>query len=200
LGFLIFVSTTVLMIIYSIKFFIDDSGFEPKYETVQIEQDVGGKLICNSVYDADHHSWNYHIRYTYVNSDNDTLDFKTGLLFGRKWDKHEQLHRHKNLLILKTGSSIGTDRIVVKNMKSDSTIVYDISPESIEKDKVWKFKKMPHRSDRCCSTSYVEDIKGNSIVVKYRFRTLQHSDEYDEKLVWYKIDGKSGELKMIRID
>ena len=52
IGLIIFISTTVLMIVYSIKFFKDGAGFGPEYETVQIEQNIGGKLICESSFGA----------------------------------------------------------------------------------------------------------------------------------------------------
>jgi hypothetical protein len=108
IGLIIFISTTILMIIYSIKFFKDGAGFGPEYETAEIEQNIGGKLICESVYLADHHSWQYNIDYKYIDIKGDTLDFMDGSYYGRKWNKDEQIEKYNNWLILKTGSLHGS--------------------------------------------------------------------------------------------
>jgi len=40
-------------------------AFGPEKELVIIDQEVGGKLICNSIYNADIHSWYYDLDYDY---------------------------------------------------------------------------------------------------------------------------------------
>jgi hypothetical protein len=51
------------MIFLAIKSIFGPSGFVPEYETVVIDQKIGGKLLCNSVYNADIHTWEYSVDY-----------------------------------------------------------------------------------------------------------------------------------------
>jgi hypothetical protein len=37
-----------------------------EYDKVEIEQNIGGILICNSVYNSDIHDWQYDINYESV--------------------------------------------------------------------------------------------------------------------------------------
>lgn len=200
IGLIILVLTTVFMIIYSIKFFKDGAGFGPEYETVQIEQNIGGKLICESVYNADHHSWQYDVDYKYIDVNGDTLDFKSGGYYGREWDKNEQIRKYDNWLILKTGSWHGSDRLIIKNILSDTTKIFDIDNQFIESDSLWKSKKIKSLLNYCCAETFIEDITENKILLKYKFRTNEQlTDKYGERKITYTIDTKTGEIKMMEI-
>ena len=61
IGLTIFILSTLGMIFIGIKALISNGGFGPEYETAVIEQRIGGKLICESVYNADIHSWQYNV-------------------------------------------------------------------------------------------------------------------------------------------
>ena len=95
-GLIIFGVTTISMIIYSVVVFRDGAGFGPEYENVEIKQNIGGNLLCKSVYNADHHSWQYDIDYKYVDIKGDTLDFNNGGYYGREWNKDEQIKKYNN--------------------------------------------------------------------------------------------------------
>lgn len=200
IGLIIFISTTVLMTVYSIKFFKDGAGFGPEYETVQIEQNIGGKLICESVYNADHHSWQYNVDYKYIDIKGDTLDLKSGSYYGRKWNKDEQIRKYNDWLILKTGSWHGSDRIIIKNIQSDTIKIFDIDNQFIESDSLWKSKNIKSLLNYCCAETFIDDINENKILLKYKFRTDEHlTNKYAERKITYTIDAKTGEIKMTEI-
>lgn len=182
IGLIIFISTTVLMIVYSIKFFKDGAGFGPEYETVQIEQNIGGKLICESVYNADHHSWQYNVNYKYIDIKGDTLDLKSGSYYGREQNKDEQIRKYNDWLILKTGSWHGSDRIIIKNIQSDTIKIFDIDNQFIESDSLWKSKNIKSLLNYCCAETFIDDINENKILLKYKFRTDEHlTNKYAER-------------------
>lgn len=200
MGLALFISTTVLVVIFSIKFYKSGAGFGPEYETVQIEQNIGGKLICESVYNADHHSWNYNIDYKYIDQKGDTLDFKSGIYYGREWDKDEQLKKYKDWLILKTGSWYGSDRLIIKNILSDTTKIFDIDQQSIERNSLWKSKNIHALLNYCCAETFIVNINEDKIGVKYKFRTDKHrTNEYDERNIIYTLDSTTGEIKLPEI-
>jgi hypothetical protein len=200
IGLVIFALTTAFMIIYSIKFFKDGAGFGPKYETVKIKQNIGGKLICESVYNADIHSWQFDIDYKYINNNGDTLDFENGSYYGREWEKDEQIKKYNNWLILKTGAWYGSDKLIIKNILSDTTKVFDIDNQFIENDSLWKAKNIKSLLNYCCAETFIENINGNEISLKYKFRTDENlTNKYGERRITYKIDTETGSIKMTDI-
>ena len=200
IGLLIFVLTTIFMIIYSVKFFKDGAGFGPEYETVEIDQKIGGKLICKSVYNADHHSWQYNIDYKYIDIKGDTIDFKSGGYYGREWNKDEQIKKYNDWLILKTGAWHGSDRLVIKNIQTDSTKIFDINNQFIEKDSLWISQNVKSLLNYCCAETFINDIYGNKISLNYKFRTDEHlTEKYGERKIIYTLDTKTGEIKMTEI-
>jgi hypothetical protein len=199
IGLAIFISTTVLMTIYSIKFFMNGAGFGHKYETVEIKQDIGGKLICNSVL-LDIRAWCYNVDYMYINVKGDTLDFKYGVYKLREWKKDEQIKKYNDWLILKTGYSYRSDRLIIKNILSDTTKIFDIDNQFIEKDSLWKVQNIKSLLNYCCAETFVENINENKISLKYKFRTDENlPNKYDERRITYKIDAKTGDIKMTEI-
>ena len=49
-GLITFSLTTVAMLILAIKIITGPSGFGPEYDSIEIEQEIDGKLLCESVY------------------------------------------------------------------------------------------------------------------------------------------------------
>ena len=174
-------------------------AFDPEYETVEIKQNIGGKLICESVYNADHHSWQYDVNYKYLLENGDSINLGYGGYYGREWDKDEQLIKKDNWLILKTGSFHGSDRIILKNIQKDSTIIYDINDQFIENDILWRTQQINSLITYCCAESFIEKIADNKVFVKYKFRTSETSpEEYGERMIEYQLDN-AGQLKMTKI-
>jgi hypothetical protein len=96
----------LVLFVYSLS-----TAFDPVYEKGEIKQNIGGFLMCNSVYNADHHSWQYDVSYTYKLDEGSAIDIGGGTYYGRSWNKDEQLVQYKGWTILKTGGSIGTDNL-----------------------------------------------------------------------------------------
>jgi len=201
IGLTIFVLISVAMLILIIKIFTGPSGFGPDYETVEIEQDIGGKLICESVHNADIHSWQYDVDYKYINNEGDTLDFKYGSYYGREWHKDEQIQKYNDWLVLKTGARHGSDRLIIKNIQTDTTRIYDINNEFIEQDSIWKAQNTKSLLNYSCVETFIDNILGNRISLTYKFRTNENnSKEYGKRKITYEINNETGKILMINIE
>jgi hypothetical protein len=201
IGLVLFILTTLGMIIIGLKAILGPSGFGPDYETVDIDQKIGGKLLCNSVYTADLQSWYYNIDYKYIDLKGDTIDFKSGSYYNRDWKKDEQILKYDKFLILKTGSSYFSDRLIIKNTLTDSIKTFDIYDQFIEQDSLWKTQNIKSLLNYCCAESFIESIKGNEILIKYKFRTDEkQTRKYGEKMIYYQLDGETGNIKMTKIE
>ncbi len=201
IGLIIFAVTSFFMIGYSIIFFMNGAGFGPEYETVEIEQKIGGKLICESVYNADHHSWHYNIDYKYIDNKGDTLDFKYGGYYGREWEKNEQIKKYKDWLILKTGAWHGSDRLIIKNIQTDSTKIYDIDNAFIEKDSLWRMQNIKSLLNYCCAETFIDNIQENRISLTYKFRTDEKmTEQYGKRKITYEIKAETGKILMTDIE
>lgn len=200
IGLALFILTTLGMIALVLRVIFGPSGFGPEYDSVVIEQKIGGKLLCNSVYNADMHSWHYYVDYKYIDLSGDTIDFKNGSYYGREWGKNEQLLKFDKFLILKTGAWHGSDRLIIKNTQTDSTKMIDIDNKYIESDSLWKTQNIKSLLDYCCAETFIESINGNEIILKYKFRTNESlTTKYGERMITYQIDKETGDLKMTKI-
>lgn len=200
IGLTLFILTTLGMIVLGLKVIFGPSGFGPEYDSVAIEQKIGGKLLCKSIYTADHHSWQYDVDYKYVDLKGDTIDFKWGSYYGREWKKDEQLLKFDKFLILKTGALHGSDRLIIKNTQTDSIKMVDIDNKYIESDSLWKAQKIKSLLDYCCAETFIESINRNEILLKYKFRTNESlTKNYGERMITYLIDKETGDLKMTKI-
>lgn len=201
IGLTVFIITTLAMVTIVIKILTSPSGFGPEYDSVVIEQKIGGKLLCESVYTADMHEWQYDVSYEYVATPGDTIDLGSGSYYAREWTKDEQLIRSNKWLILKTGNWSGSDRVIMKNLQTQEELIYNLDDEFIERDSLWKVQKVKSLTDYCCAESYIEKISDKIIIIRYRFRIDENmSDKYDERKITYRINGESGNLKMIKIE
>jgi hypothetical protein len=180
---------------------MDGAGFGPEYETVEIEQKIGGKLICESVYNADHHSWQYNVDYKYIDNEGDTLDFKYGGYYGREWEKNEQIQKYNDWLILKTGAWHGSDRLIIKNVQTDTTKIYDIDNRFIEKDSLWRGQNIKSLLNYCCAETFIENIQENRILLTYKFRTDEKmTKQYGKRKITYEINNETGKIIMTDIE
>lgn len=201
IGLTIFSLTTIGMIALVIKIIVSPSGFGPEYETVEIKQNLGGKLICESVYNADHHSWQYNVEYKYIDIKGDTLDFKNGGYYGREWNKDEQIKKYNDWLILKTGSFHGSDRLIIKNIQSDTTKIFDLDNQFIERDSLWKAQNIKSLLNYCCAETFIMKVCENKISLKYKFRTDKNlTKKYGERIITYMLNTKTGDIKMTKIN
>jgi hypothetical protein len=177
------------------------SGFGPDYDKAEIKQNIGGTLICNSVYNADMHDWQYDISYQYQTPNDSIIDIGSGTYYGREWNKDEQLVQYKNWTILKTGDWIGDDKIIVGDLRTNKWTEYKFTPESIEKDIIWQSLKIHSLLGYCCYETFVDKISNGVIKLHYKFRTSENLvNGYGQKEIFYKIDDSTGQPVMTKIE
>jgi hypothetical protein len=175
-------------------------GFGPNYDKAEIKQNIGGTLICNSVYNADIHDWQYDISYQYKKPNDSIIDIGSGTYYGREWKKNEQLVQYHNWTILKTGDWIGTDKIIVGDLKKDHWKEYEFTPDNIEKDSLWKSLNINSLLNYWGSETFIDKINNGVIQVHYKFRTSKNlPDQYDRKEIFYQISDSTGEPIMTKI-
>jgi ribosomal protein S8 len=125
-GCLIVILIVVLLTAFFV--YVTSTSFNPVYDNAEIKQNIGGKLICNSVYIADHHSWQYNVTYKYKQDNDSVIDIGEGTYYGREWNKNEQLTNYKTWTILKTGGGYVTDKIIIGNLKTGQRKEYEFTP------------------------------------------------------------------------
>jgi len=196
--FLLTVFTTIGLII---KVIVSPSGFGPDYDSAKIKQNIGGTLMCRSVFTADIHDWQHDVSYDYVPADsNRAVYIGSGTYYNRPWEKNEQLVRYRDWLILKTGGMGDFDRVIIGDVKTNQWKEYDFSEESIVSDQLWMKMNPQPRSQRCCSKSFVTNIANGLIHVHYKFtRPEPNEGSYGHKDIVYIIDEQTGQLVMTKI-
>jgi hypothetical protein len=168
-------------------------AFDPEYDKVEIEQNIGGILICNSVYNSDIHDWQYDINYEYQSKDNKIYKIGNGTYHTREWNRNEQLKKYGNWYILKTGDWYGTDKVIIGNLKSKKWKDYEFTPENIEKEKLWKELNIKSLKTYLPSECFITEINDGFIKANYKFRIDETKTKLmDERNLIYEIDKESG--------
>lgn len=196
-------SITFLVLIGLLVLFIYglSTAFDPQYDNAEIKQKIGGTLVCSSVYNADHHSWQYDVSYKYKSINDSLIEIGSGTYYGRNWNKDEQLMNYKKWTILKTGGWIGTDKVIIGDFKSKQWKEYEFTPESIEKETLWRKSNTHSLLGWCCSETFIDKIGNGKIVVNYKFRTSErHTRDYETRKIYYEINDVSGQPIMTKIE
>jgi hypothetical protein len=168
-------------------------AFEPEYDKVEIEQNIGGILICNSVYNSDIHDWQYDINYEYHSIDNKIYKIGNGTYHTREWNRNEQLKKYSNWYILKTGDWYGTDKVIIGNFKSKKWKDYEFTPDNIENETLWKELDIKSLKTYLPSECIITKINNGFINVNYKFRIDETKTKLmDERNLIYEIDKESG--------
>ena len=172
-------------------------AFQPEYRTVEIEQNIGGKLICEMEYVSDHHSWDYIIDYSYKPENGDIIFIGNGIYSGREWNEDEQLVKMDKWTVLKTGNRHDSDKIIYGDINTNEWKEYDFTPQTIENDSLWRTKNIKTLINWSPSESFIEDIENNIITVIYEYRIDESNTELTEKkLIEYELSEKP-EMKKI---
>lgn len=196
-----FTASSILFGFYTLFIGSCSSGFGPDYDKAEINQNIGGTLICNSVYTADQHDWQYDISYEYKTPNDSLFDLGSGTYYGRDWNKDEQLVQYKNWTILKTGDWINNDKIIVGDLKKNKWSEYKFTPENIEKDSIWHSLKIHSLLNYCCSETFIDKINHGVIELHYKFRTSENLvNKYGLKKIFYKINDTTGQPIMTKIE
>ena len=197
-GCLIGLIVAIILFVSLVLVFI--ISFMPRHKTVKIEQNIGGTLICNSAYMADHHSWQYNINYEYK-LNNRSIKIGDGIYKGREWKKDEQLVKYKNWTILKTGYWSGADKLIIGKINVNIWNEHIICYEEIERQELWINSKIKSLYGWCCPESFIKEINEDTVKVNYKFRVDEKlTDKYDSATIYYQIDEKTGDLTMIKIE
>ena len=176
-------------------------AFGPDEYSVSIDQNIGGKLICDVTYSADIQSWYYDINYEYEKPNGTTFNFGKGFYQGIEWNENDQLYEYKNWKILPTGSDYGSIKIIAFDLDKNKKTEFEISPNSIEKDSLWISKQIESLEMWSPSKVEIDKIIENKILVQYTFRIdRQKTDKLESTLIEYELDNESGILKMKSIE
>jgi len=195
-GCLIIILGFAALIIYGLF-----TAFDPEYDYAEIKQNIGGTLICSSVYNADHHDWEYEISYKYKTDQGSLIDIGYGTYYTREWNKNEQLLKFNNWIILKTGGRFRTDKVIIGNLKTKNWAEYAFTPEKIEKDSLWQTLKISSLLDACCPEAFIDTISNGQIELHYKFRTSYTiADEYDQRKIYYRIKNSTGQPILTKIE
>jgi hypothetical protein len=77
----------LILVIFFLFIAIFIEAFRTRGETIEIEQLIGGKLICESTYIADIQSWYYFLNFNYQKENGETINIGKGEYFSREWKK-----------------------------------------------------------------------------------------------------------------
>jgi len=189
----------VFLLFYGFIYLLS-SGFGPEYDKAEIKQMIGGVLICNSVYNADHHSWQYDVNYKYKAPNDSIYEIGDGSYHGREWNKDEQLIKIKNWVLLKTGLWHRSDKLIIRDLNTGISRIYEFSPENIENEPLWISSNTSSLLNYCCPESYISKINNEKVYVLYKFRIDENrTEKYNQRKLIYQFDIKQGELKLVKI-
>ncbi len=106
---------------------LSEDPFATKYEKIIINQKIGGKLICLSEYEGNLQDWEYRVKYYYIPQKDDTIPIGSGYFDTRSWGRDEQLGKYGDWLFLRTANDKYMDKVILKNIVTDSTTSYQIN-------------------------------------------------------------------------
>ncbi len=193
----------IILIVLVIGFFwmLNEAFGEDKY-VVNIEQSIGGKLVCNVTTSADLQSWYYDIEYEYVKSNGDKIDLGRGFYEGIEWDEKDQLYKYKKWIILKTGNFFGSDKIIMFNPDKNEKKEFEFTQRSIENDSLWKSKNIKSLINYSPSNSHIIKTDKSKVLVEYTYRVDEkQTDKLESQIITYILNEESGvpEMKSIKI-
>ncbi len=175
-------------------------AFGPLNEIIEIDQEIGGKLICKSEYNADMASWFYDIDFEYETENGNINKIGSGEYYGRDWMKNEQIIEVGEWMILKTGGEFSADKLLIGKIGEDEWKEFKISPSVIEKDSLWISKNISVKQNWRPQKSIVREINGSKIEVEYSYRIGETVEEQETRLITYEIDEITGIPKMNKIE
>jgi len=186
----------LIVLIIGFVWAFDEAFGEDKY-SVTIEQNIGGKLVCDVTYSADLQSWYYFVDYKYVNRNGKTFDFGKGLYQGIEWDENDQLFEYKNWTLLPTETDFGSIKIITFDLNTNKKSEFIIEPHSIQEDSIWNSKNIESVLMWSPSKVKIDTIINNKILIEYTFRIdRKGSDNLGTRLIEYELDSLNGIPKM----
>jgi len=179
-----------------------DDGFDAVHEEVQIKQNIGGILICNSTNDADLHSYQFNIQYKYRNIHDSIYSIGSGLYEGQEWPKDEQLVRLGRWTILKTSESRNADKLIIGVLETNHWTDYEISPTTIEQNPIWQNQKISSSFGNYDNISKIDKLNlDGTFSVTYTFAKNDRilSFKKEKRRINYEINIQTGKPEMKKI-
>ncbi|RZL37280.1 MAG: hypothetical protein EOO96_05340 [Pedobacter sp.] len=193
---LIILFFSCLAILFAYELF---TVFDPIYDSAEIKQRIGGTLVCKAEFVPDIHSSPNVVSYLYKHNEG-TIDLGYGFYTEREWPKNEQILKIGNWLVLKTGGEFESDKLIIGNIHLPKWNEYELTPENIEKEELWRTANISSLISYCCAQVYITNIKNGIIEVSYKYRTDEkQTEKYAFNKIYYKIDDKTGMPIMIKI-
>jgi hypothetical protein len=175
-------------------------AFDTQYSKADIQQNIGGVLLCDASLVSDQHSWQYDVNYNYKDKIGRIHKIGTGTYFEREWQRNEQFIRLDKWIILKTGGEFHCDKLIIGNLYENKFVDYEFNTDNITKDPVWQKLNIDSHVGWLPEEAYITKITNGQIDVLYKFRLDDKKvDLLGEKKIIYQIDLKSGEPVMIKV-
>jgi hypothetical protein len=178
-----------------------DSIFTDETYQDTIKQSISGLLIREIHHYNDFNSFNYDIEYSYKDKNDSIRKIGLGSFYGQEPPKDEQLIRIDKWTVLKTSGDRDKDFLYIGNSNNIWT-KYEISPETIEQQDLWKAQKIETRTDNWDSVSKVKKIDSNgNVTVVYTFvreKFIPFFKTGKRKLI-YSLNKITGRLEMTKI-
>ena len=178
-----------------------DSIFTDETYQDTIKQNIGGLLIRDIHHCNDFNSFNYDIDYSYKDQNHSISKIGAGSFYGQEPPKEEQLIQIDKWTVFKTSGDRDKDFLYIGN--SDKILPkYEISPETIEQQDLWKEQKIETRTDNWDSVSKVKRIDSNgNVIVVYTFVREKFIPFFKtgKRKVIYSLNKTTGILEMTKI-
>ena len=194
---LLFIGLAIALLTFPV---LMQQAFGPTKETVEINQEVGGTLLCESEYNADLASWFYDVEYKYRTDSGEIIPIGRGEYYGQDWNKNEQILTWKNWHLLKTGGGFYSEKLLIGSLDKSNWNEFIFSPENIEKDSIWKSKRIASKMGWLPQRAKLRNWGNGIIQVDYLFRTGEEIEQQENRLITYELDSLSGIPEMIKIE
>ena len=178
-----------------------DSIFTDETYQDTIKQNIGGLLIRDIHHYNDFNSFNYDIDYSYKDKNDSISKIGLGSFYGQEPPKEEQLIQIDNWTVFKTSGDRNKDFVYVSNSDNIWT-KYEISPETIEQQDLWKEQKIDSQLDNWDTVSKIKEIdKNGNIVVIYTYAKKKRIFSFftGKRQITYKIDLQTGRPELTEI-
>ena len=178
-----------------------DSIFTDETYQDTIKQNIGGLLIRNIHHYNDFNSFSYDIDYSYKDISDSISKIGLGSFYGQEPPKEEQLIQIDNWTVFKTSGDREKDFVYINNCDNIWT-KYEISPETIEQQDLWKEQKIDSQIDNWDTVSKIKEIdKNGNIVVIYTYAKKKRIFSFftGKRQITYNIDLQTGIPEMTEI-
>ncbi len=179
-----------------------ESVFTEKTYQDTIIQNIGGVLIREIHYSDDFTSADYDIKYSYKNNRDIIQVIGNGSYYSQQPPDDEQLMRFDKWTLFKTSAGRDKDIIFIYDSISKNWTEYEVSPETIESEELWRVQNLKTRIDNWDAVSKVTKIDSNgNITVFYTFVNEKFIPFFKtgKRNVIYSINKETGRLEMTKI-